>query len=187
MLISEAQRELRSAFLGGFVGQMVSAAIWALAAALGAWVAPIYGMAALFLVSMLLFPLTQGLLRLIGRPARLSPGNTLGQLATQIAFTVPAGFIVIAAATLTNPNWFFPAAMVIVGAHYLPFVFLYGMPHFGVLAVALIAGGALLGWYGPASFSLGGWISTVLYVVFAFVGRAAVLREEREGRGYAGA
>jgi hypothetical protein len=158
---------------------MVSGAIWALAAGLGAWVAPIYGMAALFFISMLLFPLTQAVLRLLGRPARLSPGNTLGQLATQIAFTVPAGFIVVAAATLYNPNWFFPAAMVIVGAHYLPFVFLYGMPHFAVLAVLLIAGGALLGRYGPDSFALGGWISAAVFVIFAFVGRSAVLREER--------
>lgn len=73
------------------------------------------------------------------------------------------------------------AAMVIVGAHYLPFIFLYGMPHFGVLAVALIAGGALLGWYGPGTFSLGGWISAALFVVFAFAGRAAVLREAAHG------
>ena len=35
MLITTAQREMRSAFLGGFVGQLVTALIWAASAAIG--------------------------------------------------------------------------------------------------------------------------------------------------------
>ncbi len=37
MHISQAQREMRSAFLGGFVGQLVSAVLWGIAAALATW------------------------------------------------------------------------------------------------------------------------------------------------------
>ncbi len=40
MNILEAQREMRSAFLGGFAGQLVSGLIWLIAAALGTWVSP---------------------------------------------------------------------------------------------------------------------------------------------------
>ena len=76
---------------------------------------------------MLRFPLTQVVLRTIGRRPTLSPDNTLGQLATQIAFTVPMNFLLVAAATLYRENWFYPASMIVVGAHYLPFIFLYGM------------------------------------------------------------
>ena len=77
---------------------------------------------------------------MIRRPATLSKNNALNQLAMQIAFIVPIGFILVGAATLYKENWFFPASMIIVGAHYLPFIFLYGMPQFGILAGLLIFG-----------------------------------------------
>jgi hypothetical protein len=182
MSLAEAQRELRAAFLGGFVRQLVSGAIWALSAAAGAWLSPQAGMAALFFVSMALFPITQAVLRLMGRSTRLSPGNTLGQLATQIAFTVPAGFILVLAVARYNPDWFFPAALVVVGAHYLPFIFLYGMREFALLAVAMIAAGVLIGLYLPGSFSLGGWIGAALLIGFAFAGRAVAQREAPASR-----
>ena len=181
MHIADAQREIRSAYVGGFVGQLVAGLIWALSAAVSTWVAPGYGMAVLFFVSMLLFPLTQLVLRLMGRPVKLGARNSLGQLATQIAFTVPIGFILVAAATLYRQNWFYPASMVVVGAHYLPFIFLYGMWQFGILAALLIGGGVVIGMYGPDVFSLGGWVSAAVLVGFAFVGRQIALREERQG------
>ena len=134
MLITEAQRELRSAYLGGFAGQLVAGLIWAFSSAVSTWDSPRLGMAALFFVSMLIFPLTRLVLRIMGRPVNLSPGNTLNQLAAQIAFTVPAGFILVGAATLYRQDWFYPASMVVVGTHYLPFVFLYGMWQFAILA-----------------------------------------------------
>lgn len=183
MLIDEAQKELRTAFLGGFVGQMISGLIWGLSAAVSAWVSPRAGMIALFVVSAMLFPLTQLTLRLIGRPARLSPANTLGQLATQVAFTVPVGFLLVAAATLYRENWFYPASMIVVGAHYLPFIFLYGMWQFGVLAVLLVFGGVGIGLYGADVFSLGGWLSALAMIAFAFWGRSVALREERKAKG----
>lgn len=179
MLISDAQRELRLAFMGGFAGQLLIGLIWGLAAAISNLVTPFTGMMVLFILSAFLFPLTQLALRLMGRPPRLSPANSLSQLATQIAFTVPVGFLLVAAATLYNQNWFFPASMIVVGAHYLPFIFLYGMWQFGALAGALIGSGTLLGLYGPPVFSLGGWLSAVIYIVFAFIGRSVALKEER--------
>jgi hypothetical protein len=180
MFIAAAQREIRSAFLGGFAGQFAAGVIWALSAAAGTWINHRLGMAVLFFVSMLLFPLTQLILKLMGRPTKLDPENTLGQLAAQIAFTVPIGFILVGAATLHRENWFYPAGMVVVGAHYLPFIFLYGMPLFGLLAGLLIAAGVGIGLYGPDAFSLGGWVSAAILIFFAFVGRSAVLKEENK-------
>ncbi len=178
MLIATAQREMRSAFLGGFVGQLLAGLIWAASAAVSTWGSQGFGMALLFFASMLLFPLTHLVLRALGRPARLSRDNTLGQLAMQIAFTVPINFLLVGAATLYRENWFYPAAMIVVGAHYLPFIFLYGMWHFGVLGGLMIAGGAAIGLYGPDVFSLGGWLSALVLIAFAIVGRQVVLREE---------
>src|SRR5262249_21393280 len=121
---------------------------------------------ALVLGGPLLFPTTQLVLRLMGRRASLGAGNPFGQLATQVAFTIPVMFPVAVAAALHRHDWFYPACMVVVGAHYLPFIFLYGMWEFGALAGALVAGGLLLGLYGPASFTLGGWLTAACLVVF---------------------
>jgi hypothetical protein len=178
MFIKEAQREMRSAFLGGFVGQLLAGIIWAISATVSKWGTPRLGMAVLFFVSMLLFPLTQFILKRIGRPATLSRANTLNQLGMQIAFTVPIGFILVGAATLYRENWFYPASMVVVGAHYLPFIFLYGMPQFGILAGLLIIGGAGIALFGSDAFTLGGWISAVILIIFAFIGRGVILKEE---------
>ncbi len=179
MHIVDAQREMRSAFLGGFAGQLLAGLIWAVSAGIGTWLRTRPAMFFLFFASMFLFPLTQMTLRLIGRPAKLSAENTLGRLATQVAFTVPIGFLLVAAATLYRENWFFPAAMILVGAHYLPFIFLYGMPMFGALAGLLVAGGVGVVYLVPNSFSFGGWFAAALLIVFAFLGRRLVLHEER--------
>jgi hypothetical protein len=181
MDILEAQREMRSAFLGGFAGQFVSGLIWLAAAALGTWVSPGVGMAALFLGSMGIFPLTQLGVRLIGRPGKVSPDNRLWGLGAQSAFTVPLNFLLVAAATLYRETWFFPAAMIAVGSHYLPFITLYGMKMFGALAALLVIAGAGLAMYGPVIFSLGGWLAGMILIVAAFAGRAVVLREESAG------
>ena len=109
MDIKVCQREMRIAFLGGFAGQMVSGIIWLAAAAVSTWINPRFGMATLFFGSMLIFPLTQGSLRLMGNPVKVSGGNELWQLGSQIAFTVPINFLLVGAATLYRENWFFHA------------------------------------------------------------------------------
>ncbi len=179
MNLNECQREMRSAFLGGFAGQLVSGVIWLAASGISLWGTPRYGMAALFFGSMLIFPLTQRTMRLMGRPGKVSAGNGLWQLGSQTAFTVPLNFLLVGAATLYREAWFFPSAMIVVGSHYLPFITLYGMRMFGLLAGLLVLGGAGLALYGPAVFSLGGWLAAVVLIAFAFLGRHLVLQEEK--------
>ena len=179
MKLNDCQREMCIAFLGGFARQLVSGLIWLIAAAISVWLQPRAGMAALFFGSMLIFPLTQGTLRLMGYPAKVSPENGLWGLGTQTAFTVPINFLLVGAATLYRENWFFPAAMIVVGAHYLPFITLYGMKMFGILAAVLVVAGAGLGLYVPGIFSLGGWFTAAVLILFAFVGRRLVLREKK--------
>jgi len=179
MNINECQREMRSAFLGGFAGQLVSGLIWLAAAAIATWLSPAAGMAVLFFGSMGIFPLTQLLVRFMGRPGKVSPENRLWQLGSQVAFTVPLNFLLVGAATLYREDWFFPAAMIVVGTHYLPFITLYGMKMFGALAGLLVVIGAGLALYVPNMFSLGGWITAVFLMTFAFLGRYLVLQEEK--------
>lgn len=191
MQIEDAQRELRSAYLGGFAGQLVSAVLWAVSGGLA--VAGLLRAAMLFLVvaGVFIYPATQSLLRLLGRPGSVAPGNELSGLGAQVAFVLPLTLPLVGAATLHRPEWFYPAFMVALGAHYLPFVFLYGMPLFGALAALLWAAGLLLATAWPLGFSAGAWITAGLLAAFALLGRRSVLKEEAEagagGRGAAAA
>jgi hypothetical protein len=102
------------------------------------------------------------------RRAVLAQQNPLGHLAMQIAFTVPLVLPVAGAAALHRPGWFYPACLVIVGAHYLPFVFLYGMKTFAVLAAVLTCAGFAIGFIAPDEVALGGWVGGVVLFAFAF-------------------
>ena len=182
MTVEEAQLEVRSVFMGGLVGQLVSGVLWLLSAAIGTWVSPGGGIAVLCVGGGVIFPLTQLVLRAMSRPAALRAANPLGNLAMQIAFTIPLGLPLVGAATLHRLNWFYPAMMIVVGAHYLPFVFLYGMRHFAVLCGLLVGGGTILGLYLHDTFGLGGWLTGGTLVLFGIVGGLLSRGEGQEPR-----
>ena len=169
MLLSEAQCEVRTAYLGGFVGQLVSAMIWFASAAIATLVDAKTGFWALALGGVAIFPLTRALLHMTGGRGVLAPLNPLRSLAMQIAFTVPFVLPLAGAAALYRPGWFYPGCLVIVGAHYLPFVFLYGMKTFAVLAAALLGAGFALGFKAPDQLVMGGWVGGAILFAFAFV------------------
>jgi hypothetical protein len=181
MQVADAQRDVRTAFLGGFMGQLVSGVLWLGSAALGTWGTHRQAIFLLVVGGMFIFPLTRLGLRLLGHKGALAKGNPLHWLGMQVAFTVPLALPVIGAATLYRLDWFYPAFMVIVGAHYLPFIFLYGMRMFAPLAAILLGGGVALGMFAPPNFVIGGWLTGVVLLVFAVIGRALVVRETAAG------
>lgn len=106
------------------------------------------------------------LLRLSGRRASVSrenPFNSLGK----VAFVLPFSMLLLVPVGHYDLNLFFPALLVLVGAHYLPFASLCGMRMFLFLAGMLIAMGVVVARYfsgmfrvhgaadSPYSFSLG--------------------------------
>jgi hypothetical protein len=72
--------------------------------------------------------------------------------------------------------------MIALGTHYFPFIFMYGMPEFGVLAALLVGGGLTIGLYVQSVFSLGGWLTAVVLLLFAFILRSATLRESKRAQ-----
>jgi uncharacterized membrane protein len=178
MRIEDAQREVRTVFLGSFVGSLVSGAIWLLSAALVTLGQRRAGILALAVGGAFIFPITQLALRAMGRKASLDPANPMNGLAAQVAFTIPLAIPLIAATTLYHGEWFYPAFMVIVGAHYLPFVTLYGMWQFAVLCGALVGGGVAIGMLAPHSWPLGGWVTGVVLIVWGFYARSVVGAEK---------
>jgi hypothetical protein len=79
MLVQDAQREVRTVFVGGFWGQLVSSALWLVSAALGTWKTPHAAIFSLVFSGFFIYPITQLLLRSAG-PARISAeGQPIGE------------------------------------------------------------------------------------------------------------
>jgi hypothetical protein len=172
--IADAQRDVRTTFLGGFPGQLVSGALWLASSALTTWVSARAGILALAVGGIFIFPLVQLLLKIMGRRASLEPGNPMKSLATQSAIIIPVLFPLVGAATLYRREWFYPAMALVVGAHYFPFGFLYGMRMFLVLGAIMCAVAVLVAASVPAYADAIGWFTGALLVGFAFVGRRLV-------------
>lgn len=178
MLIEDAQREMREVYRNGAFGGLVSGALWLASAAAGTWGSRNVAVLVLIFGGFFIFPLTQLTLKLAGGRAALSRSNPLRTLAPQVAFMVPLCIPLILAATHARPHWFYPGFMIVVGAHYLPFVFLYGMPVFWGLGGLLVAAGWLLGLH-PQGFALGGWLTGALFLLFGLL--AARLAPAKQG------
>jgi hypothetical protein len=184
MTISEAQREIRTRFVGGFYGQLVSGILWLLSAGLAVWRGPRASITMLVVGGFFIFPATELLIRAFGERAPVSAANALRSLGMQVAFVLPLSMPLLLPVGLHRLNWFYPAMMILLGAHYLPFVFLYGMPMFAVLAAFLVGGGILIAMYFSASFSIGAWYTGIVLLVFAGIGRTIVSRERANAAGY---
>ncbi len=183
MQVADAQREIRQAYIGGFMGQLVSGLLWLAAAAFATWGSPRSAIIVLVLGGCFIFPMTRLGLVLVRRPVVITPGNPLNALGMQVAFTLPLSLPVVGAAALYRLEWFFPAFMIVLGAHYLPFVFLYGMRMFAVLTALLVTAGIVLAMYLPLGFSAGAWLTSAVLLVFAFAGLWVADREGSSGRG----
>lgn len=164
---SEAQADVRRVYRAGFPGPLISAVIWSAANAVFLWGSATAGMLVLFVGGMLIFPLTTVVLRVMGGAASLPKGHPSVALAMQSAFTVPFGLLVAIVLGMYEPALFFPATLIIVGAHYLVFVSLYGMRIFAVLAAVLIALGTVVLFLLPSLGSISGWLGAAVFAVFS--------------------
>jgi len=177
MELAQAQKDVRSTFLGGFAGQLVSAVLWGISAAACTWRSLQLGEIILVLGGFFIFPLTQLLLRGLGHAHALPKGHPMNALGMQVAFTLPLTLPLVIGIAALRPDWFYPAFMITLGAHYLPFVFMYGMWQFASLCAALVASGVAIGMYLPRPLSFGAWLTAGLLFLFAFVGRHVARRE----------
>jgi hypothetical protein len=175
--IADAQREMRTRFVGGFYGQLVSGVLWLMSAGLATWSTPRAAITMLVVGGFFIFPVTELLVRVAGGKGPLSAPNSLRYLGMQVAFVLPFSMPLLLPVGLYRLNWFYPAMMVLLGAHYIPFVFLYGMPLFAVLSALILGGGMVIAMYFSSSFSAGAWYTGAALVLFAGVGRAVVRHE----------
>lgn len=177
MDVREAQRQVRTIYMGGLIGQSVSALLWGASAAVASTSSLKSGAIALVVGGFFIFPLTQLALRIAGRPASLPPDNPLRELAIEVAIVAPLMIPLAAAAALHRAEYFYPAMAIAVGAHYLPFAFLYGMRHFLALGAAMIVVGLLAGVYMPSRAIAVAWAVAAMLLGFGLAGYAQYARE----------
>ena len=163
----DAQREAREIFLGGSVGQTVTGTLWLVSTLFGTLVGVRAAIEALFLGGFFIFPITQGVLKLMGRPASLKKENPLSNNTLLSVLAMTLLYPLVYAACLRNINWFYPSFLIIIGTHYLSFVALYGLLHYLVLGVVMAGGGIFIGFLLPHSFTAGGWFGALLVLSFA--------------------
>jgi Family of unknown function (DUF7010) len=179
MNIVDAQRENRFRFSGGFYGQAVSGLIWLVSAGFASWGSPRVAIVLLLVGGFFIFPITEMLVRTVGTRSKLSSGNSLPQLGMQVAFVLPFSMPLLLPVSRFDLNLFYPALTILLGAHYLPFVFLYGMRMFAVMAAALLGGGIMIAMHLSSSFSIGAWYTGIVLLTFALVGKFLVDKERK--------
>src|SRR5690242_3440974 len=172
MMIADAQREIRARYVGGYYGQLVSGLVWLASAALATWVGPGPAIVATVVGGFFIFPVTELLLRTVADAPPVSADNALQQLGRQVALVLPMSMPLLVPVGYYELNWFYPALMVLVGAHYLPFVFLYGMRAFWALGSLLVGAGIVIAMHWPGTFSAGAWFTGFVLLAFAGMGRA---------------
>jgi hypothetical protein len=107
---------------------------------------------------------------------RFPKGHPMNALGIRVAFTLPLTLPVVIGIAALRPSWFYPAFMIALGAHYLPFVFLYDMWQFAALCAMLVTSGVAIAMYLPTPLSFGAWLTSAILFTFAFVGRFAARR-----------
>lgn len=170
MQIADAQREMRSAYLGGGPGALVSAVVWLVCA----FVLDRHGVqiafAALFVGGMLIFPAGTFICRAVLRCPKESGANPFGATAMEGTFAMLAGFFAAWLMLNREPAFALPLAALAVGSRYLLFKTIYGARTywlFGAVLSAIGLAGVLV-----ADFPT---MIVVLSVAFAEIGFGIVL------------
>jgi len=107
----------------------------------------------------------------------VSRDNSFHSLGMQVAFVLPFSMLLLVPVGHYDLNLFFPALMVLLGAHYFPFATLYGMRMFLFLGGILIAAGVVIAHWFSGTFSVGAWVAGLALFVFAWIGRSIATGE----------
>ena len=158
MHLGEAQRDMRRAHVNGGAGIFVSGLVWVIAGLVTLNVDIFAGMATLFFGGMTIHPLSVLIARRVYQRGKPRSPNPMEMLALQSTAFLILGLVIAYLVSDTHQDWFFPIALLTVGARYLVFQTIYGMRLYLVLGVILIAIAAVAIWLGitPAFVALTG-------------------------------
>ena len=143
--LSQAQADMRFAYVGGASGMLASSIVWLCAAIATIQASPKQAIWVLFIGATLIHPVGVLISKLNGRPGNHSKGNPLAQLAAAstlwLIFSLPLAYAV----SVLRIEWFFPAMLLVIGGRFLVFSSLYGLHIYWACGLALAGAGCILG------------------------------------------
>ena len=177
MTLSEAQADMRRAYLCGIPGVVVSGVVWIVASGIAWTVSAKAGVLALLVGGACIFPASVLLVRRLGGTGAHDPANRLGTLALEGTFWMLGGIVVAYGVQAVRIEWFFPAMLLVIGGRYLTFQSIYGLRSFWVLGGALCAAGMALGLFraAPAWSALAGGLIEVAFAGVLYSKRGSTL------------
>jgi hypothetical protein len=173
LTVAGAQKDMRTAYLGGAPGLFVSGTVWTIAGLVCLWKSPHDAVWALYAGGVLIHPVSSLLTRLLGRSGKHAAGNPLGML----AFATTIWMIMMLALAYGISLWrielFFPAMLFVIGGRYLTFATLFGTKLFWVCGAVLALAG-----YGLAALhaapAVGAFAGGTIEIVFGVIVLAAL-------------
>lgn len=139
MNILDAQKDMRYGFFGGGVGMFVSGAVWLFSGIIAMNRETNQAIWALLIGGALIAPISGIITKILGRPDKSTSGNPLITLAMEstvwLVFCLPLTYAI----SQMNPQWFFPAMLLVIGGRYLTFSTIYGMRIYWVCGLLLAA------------------------------------------------
>jgi hypothetical protein len=164
--LAGAQRDMRSAYLSGAIGALVSGTAWAVAGCVAAWISPQRGVWALFIGGVFIHPVAVLFARLLGRSGKHAPDNPLGAIAMATTVWMIMMLPLAYGVSLLRIDLFFPAMLFVIGGRYLCFQTLYGIRMYWLFGATLALAG-----YGlavvQAPVALSGFTGAAIEIFFA--------------------
>jgi hypothetical protein len=173
----DQHKEYRLTYLAAAPHSIYTGFAWIVSASMADSISRGYSILFFIVALSFTFPAGELLRKILGGRNFISATNKLSKLFTLSAFTIPACYPLVYLLCKANINYFFPAFSILVGAHYLIFVYAYDRLAFGALAVALIAQAILSLYFLPISFSISGYIAGLMILASGVYNLRAVKKE----------
>ncbi len=139
MIISDAQKDLRRAYVGGGPGVLISGLIWVVATLVQHNQGVAAGFAALFFGGMAIFPCAKLVCRTVFHRENESSSNPFGITVLESTIAMIGGLFAAWLFLSSKPMLVFPLAAIAVGTHYFVFKTVYGDRLFWLLAGIIVA------------------------------------------------
>jgi len=174
--------ELRATYLGAFPHTLFTALIWIVSGLWGHYFSKPQSILIFIIGGTFIFPGGELIRKIMRAPNVLSKENDLPQLFTLLAITIPLSYPIIYLIVRNNLDLFYPSFSILIGAHYLPFIYGYRMYTFGLLAFLLVATGTLLSIFYPTGFVFPALITGSILLLFAFLHYFIIKKQNYESR-----
>lgn len=169
--------DFRQTYMGAAPHSIVVGLLWIISGVISNYTSTTIAILFFFFATAINFPIGELFRKLFKVQNKMSKENKLDKLFPLLSMTIPLSIPLVYMAVQHNINWFFSAFSVLIGAHYLPFVWAYKMPTFAVLGVLIVLSGSYIAYFYPDSFDLAAYTTGGLIVLFGIIHLILVKKE----------